>query len=219
MEANLKINANCQLVATPINFELENILNPCSFDSNAIVFLEFLINPDADNNKTIKISKNYDDYYYCDLPSDGLYVYHKLKIFDKAFVDENYMGLCYDSKHNKLIFKGVELKDIFEILPYLDKSDYGVLEYIKSPIFSICKLQNCLKELQKKSITQCRGGLCDNFESDRKLRDFLFISIYVLENLIDQERFGEASDILKSLSSCAPICKNISLNKSGCNCK
>lgn len=219
MEVNLKINANCQLVATPIdNSPIETLLNPCLSDSEAVVFVEFLINPEIDNNKTVRVSETH-DYYYYDLPQDGLYVYHKLKIFDKAYVDEDYQGLCYDTLNEKLFFKGVELKDIFDVLPYLDIAEYGILEYIKSPIFSICKLQHCLKELQKKSITQCNKGLCDDFNADRKMRDFLFISIYVLENLIDQERFGEAIEILKSLSSCAPICNNISITKSGCNCK
>lgn len=219
MEVNLKINANCQLVATPVDdLQIATILNPCISDSESVVFVEFLINPEIDNNKTIRVTDKH-EYYYYELPQDGLYVYHKLKIFDKAYVEEDYVGLCYDSINNKLLFKGTELKDVFEILAYLDNAEYGVLEYIKAPVFSICKLQHCLKELQKKSITQCKGGLCDDFDSDRKMRDFLFISIYVLENLISQERFGEASEMIKSLTSCAPICKNISITKSGCNCK
>ena len=114
MEVNLKINANCQLVATPIdNSPIETLLNPCLSDSEAVVFVEFLINPEIDNNKTVRVSETH-DYYYYDLPQDGLYVYHKLKIFDKAYVEEDYQGLCYDTLNEKLFFKGVELKDIFE---------------------------------------------------------------------------------------------------------
>lgn len=218
MEVNLKINANCQLVATPVDDLQINNTNDSNVSSESTVFVEFLINPEIDNNKTIRVS-NKNEYYYYELPQDGLYVYHKLKIFNKEYVEEDYIGLCYDSINGKLFFKGVELKDIFEILVYLDNAEYGIIEYIKAPIFSICKLQYCLKELQKKSMIQCKKGLCDEFDSDRKMRDLIFISIYVLENLISQERFGEALEIIKSLSTCVPICKNISITKSGCNCK
>lgn len=208
MEVNVKINANCQLVAMPVDDLLED----------STVFVEFLINPTINNNDTIKISKT-SEYYSYDLPKDGLYVYHKLRILDKAYTDSDYIGLCYDSDEDTLFFNGSELKNIFDILPYLDMAEYGIIEYVKTPMFSICKLQHCLKELQKKSILQCNKGLCDEFSADKKTRDFLFISIYVLEHLINQERFGEAIDILESLSSCVPICDNVSINKSRCNCK
>lgn len=222
MEIDLKINANCQLVATPIDALLETIAKPYEVDVEDTVFVEFLIGPDNIANDTIKVSFE-PDYYIYDLKSDGLYVYHKLKIFDKVHVDENYQGLCYDSKNNKLLFKGTELKDIVEIIPYLEHADYGILEYVKAPMFSICKLNNCLKELLKKSILEYNKKIgnisCDDFDENKKLRDFLFISIHVLENLIIQERYGEAMDILNSIRSCTPICDNISIIKSGCNCK
>jgi hypothetical protein len=222
MEIDLKINANCQLVATPIDALLETIAKPYEVDVEDTVFVEFLIGPDNIANDTIKVSFE-PDYYIYDLKSDGLYVYHKLKIFDNVHVDENYQGLCYDSKNNKLLFKGTELKDIVEIIPYLEHADYGILEYVKAPMFSICKLNNCLKELLKKSILECNKKIgnisCDDFDENKKLRDFLFISIHVLENLIIQERYGEAMDILNSIRSCTPICDNISIIKSGCNCK
>lgn len=219
MNVNLKLNANCQLVATPIDdWLIDNILDPFASDSEAVVFVEFVVNPKIDSNNTIRVSSTH-QYYYYDLPQDGLYVYYKLKIFEKSYVDNNYSGLCYDSKNDILLFKGVELKDVLEILPGIEQAEFGVLDYIKSPIFSICKLQHCLKEMQKKSISQCNNGLCDKSDSDRKMRDFLFITIYVLENLICQERFGEANEILNSVSSCVPICKNISITKSGCNCQ
>jgi len=223
MEVDLKINANCQLVATPIDVsQIDAVLNPCAVDTEATVFVEFLIGPDGTGNDTIKVSFE-PDYYIYDLKVDGLYVYHKLKIFDKAYVDDDYQGLCYDSKNNKLLFKGTELKDVIELIPYLEYADYGILEYIKAPMFSICKLNNCLKELLKKSISQCNKRVgnvsCDDFDESKKLRDFLFISVHVLENLILQERYGEAMDILNSIRSCTPICDNISITKSGCNCK
>lgn len=219
MEVNIKINAKCQLVATPIdNLQIEQLLSPYTSTEDAVVYLEFLINSDIDNNKTIKVSKG-DEYYCYDLPIDGLYVYHKLKIFDRSYVDKDYVGLCFDCKTNQLFFKTKPLKDIKDILPYLDMADFGVLDYIKAPVFSICKLHNCLKELQKKSIIQCNKEFCADFNIDRKMIDFLFVSIYVIEHLIEQEKYGEAIDILKALTSCTPICNNVLLNKPGCNCK
>lgn len=219
MNVNLKLNANCQLVATPIDdLLLDNVLDPCASDSEAVVFVEFVVNPKINSNTTIRVSDTHE--YYCyDLPYDGLYVYYKLKIFEKSYVESGYNGLCFDSQSGKLLFKGTELKDVIEILPGIEQAEYGVLDYIKSPIFSICKLQHCLKDMLKNSISQCNNGLCDKSREDSKMKDFLFISIYVIENLICQERFGEADDILNAISSCVPICKNISITKSGCNCQ
>lgn len=217
MDVNVKINGNCQLIATPIkDLDLESVLNPCLSDSDATMFLEFVVSPNLNVNSTLRLSRSL-HYYEVNLPEDGLYIYYKLKIFNKRYVEKDYSGLCYDPINEVLMFKNEKLTNILEVLPYLDQG--FTLEYIKVPVFSICRLQNCLMQLQKNSISKCNHGLCDKFDSDKQIRDFLFISIYILENLICEERFGEADDILKSLESCVPICKSISSSKSDCNCK
>lgn len=218
MESTVKINGNCQLVAMPVEDYnvLDKVFNPCMDDSDATMYLEFVLNPKINADSTLRLAQKH-HYYYFDLPEDGLYVYYKLKIFNGRYIDDDYDGLYYNPIKQVLMFQGKKLQSILDVLSYLDQGGQ-VIEYIKIPVFSICKLQNCLKELQKKTLTSCNKGLCDQFTSDKQMRDFLFISIYVLENLIEEERFGEASDILKSISSCVPICKNISLTP-GCNCK
>ena len=219
MEVKLKINANCQLVASPISTpNMDDILNPCMYDSESTVFVEFLVNPNIKSNDSVKVSLEPDHYVY-DLDLDGLYVYYKLEVFAKNNVDADYKGLCYDVDTQTLFFQNQELKDIVDILPYIDYADYGVLDYIKEPVFSICKLQYCLKSLVKDSLDQCSSNLCEDSSESRKTRDFLFITICVLENLIAQERFGEAMDILESITTCIPLCKKVKMTKSGCNCK
>ena len=53
---------------------------------------------------------------------------------------------------------------------------------------------------------------------DKKVRDFLMIAIFVLENLIcDEKRYPEAQEILDSMwTECGHLCSKISNN---CNCK
>ena len=65
METIVTINDNCELVASPYlskNDELlEEILDPCDSIVDSCYYIEFVISPNLDPNKTVKI---FDDSIY-----------------------------------------------------------------------------------------------------------------------------------------------------------
>lgn len=74
-------------------------------------------------------------------------------------------------------------------------------------IFSICKLQNCLVNLQRKILDNTKNCLeCDLDTSIRYKRDFLLSSLYVFDYLKDRNNYEEAQRLLDNLSSCTGIC-------------
>ena len=86
-------------------------------------------------------------------------------------------------------------------------------------IFSVCKLQNCLVNLQRKILDNPKNCLeCDLSASIRYRRDFLLSSLYVFDYLKDQKNYDEAQRILDNLSSCIDICgENLDFNNN-CGC-
>lgn len=228
METKLSINDKCELIATPViteenilNNVLDSVLDPCfvpeESESKNTIYLEFLLSSEIKNPiKTAKISTNRDFYVY-PLKTDGLYVYYLMEI---TTVPENKnKGLYYNLKESDLYLNGKVVNDLtylVEVIPTLNEGE-GLIDFLSEEIFSICKLKKCLLELQKQSISTYKSGKCKNIDSNKHNRDFLFISIYILENLICNERYTEAIEIVKSIEGCGINC-NSSTNKTRCNC-
>lgn len=221
METKVTINANCELVASPYLSEnaeiLEDILDPCDVITDDCYYVEFIVNPNIDSNETVRIT-NKRDYYIYSLPKDGLYIYYIISVLDEASVSEDYTDLYYDSVNKKLILNKKEVTDITELIPHLSVSS-GPIEYEEIPIFSICKLRKCLMKLEQESMSNCanKDNKCKT-PKDRQTKDFLFISLYILENLICQERYSEATNILDRITSCSSVCDDSKYNERRCNC-
>ena len=172
--------------------------------------MEFLVGPGINSEETIRVSKERDDYVY-PLQRDGLHVYYIVKLSEDEDATIKYNnGLYYEGKP-------INIKEFLDILSNLDSDD--IEDYSMRLVFSICNLRRCLVELQRNFNNDCRKGFCNKTDATKQMRDFLFISIYILETLICQERYSEATDILDSLSSCSYICNSVSYKKTGCNCK
>lgn len=221
MEVNALINGNCELVISPeisyIDDELQAIIDPCNRGWTN-TYVEFLLNPDINPKETLCINPIRGYYTYA-LPDDGLYVYYCIRTINESEISEGFKGLYYNRISKKLIFNNEEVTDLRELatlLQSLGKAD-GVEDYIEKGVFSICSLKKCITKLQKQAILNCKKGLCQKADQSSQMRDFLFVSVYVLEALICQERFIEALDMLKSLQTCTSICKT-GESKKGCGC-
>ena len=83
-------------------------------------------------------------------------------------------------------------------------------------IFSICNLRKCVIELEKKSIEDFLYKRCEK-SSQQSTKDLLLISIFVLEHLINQEKYSEAERILTSLGSCENLCGDVITKTCNCN--
>lgn len=103
-----------------------------------------------------------------------------------------------------------------------------LLEYIQdnsiiplSETFSICKLRNCLLNMEKNFISKFLRGCGTNNhcsgDTEDVTRDFLLSTIFVLEHLICTGQTTEALRVLKNISSCTLCSDNKSTNNCGCN--
>lgn len=223
METRVSINNNGELVAEPkgtqLSLDLERIMRPCELENNYLYNLEFITNPDLNSNDTIKISKNRDN-YVVSLPKDGLYVYYRIVVLDETAIPENYKDLYYDSTKGVLIFNKKEVKDIAELVPQLSISS-GNIYYEEIPVISIYNLRNCVLKTEEDAICHCNSNInttnC-NKDVSKQMKNFLFISLYVLESLICQNRYAEAAEILERVSACNSICNSSMYNKRECGC-
>ena len=209
----------CEVDVESLNNELNNILNPCEaiYDGKT-VYVEFVIYENG--NSGFYISENLDNEFVFDLPKDGLYAYYKIKIYKKEYIEDATNNKFYYD--DKIMFGNEEIINPEDIINKLDIS-YGIIDYYEHPIFSLCKLENCILSLEKNTILNESNDYlgtanCNKNDQIKKQRDFLFITLFVLKNLICQKRFVEAKEVLDSISSCESLCENLKNTKSNCGC-
>lgn len=209
----------CEVDVESLSNELNNILNPCEtiYDGKT-VYVEFVIYEDG--NSGFYISENLDNEFVFDIPKDGLYAYYKIKIYKKEYIEDATNNKFYYD--DKIMFGDEEIINPEDIVNKLDIS-YGIIDYCEHPIFSLCKLENCVLSLEKNTILNESNDYlgtanCNKNDQIKKQRDFLFITLFVLKNLICQKRFVEAKEVLDSISSCESLCENLKNTKSNCGC-
>lgn len=156
--------------------------------------IELIVSDSNPSDFMIETNRTTDKIVY-DLPTDGLYNYyeilwpiHKPMIFVDAMITSLGMGNLQEDQE---------------------------VEVTQDSIFSICKLRNCTLNLEKQSINDFVNGKSSCKKSGWREHDLLLVAVFVLENLICQQRFTEASMILEKVSSCT-ICENNSYKP--CNC-
>lgn len=209
----------CEVDVESLSNELNSILNPCEtvYDGKT-VYVEFVIYEDG--NSGFYISENLDNEFVFDLPKDGLYAYYKIKIYKKEYIEDATNNKFYYD--DKIMFGDEEIVNPEDIINKLDIS-YGIIDYYEHPIFSLCKLENCILSLEKNTILNESNDYlgtanCNKNDQIKKQRDFLFITLFVLKNLICQKRFVEAKEVLDSISSCESLCENLKNTKYNCGC-
>lgn len=174
------------------------------------------------------------------LDKDGTYSYYKFVIpkLDKFKTESGYIGLnnqlfYYNNNFyycSNIINENVyNLDDIINnskiIVNHLEFKDFiqqnvasQTLYCPEKKLFSICKLQKCLVNLQKQLLfntSNCSLDKCSTREDIRNTRDFLMGAMYVFDYLKDIQNYTEAQRILDNMISCSNICDNI---LEDCNC-
>lgn len=207
------ITTKCELLISPTV-----PINP----TEGLVYLEFIVGDGVDCFENAEISSSPELFSY-NPDDDGLYMYYRLAIYTKAFLGEYLENkLYYDEENNKLMFGNEEVKTSKQLEAIVEhvETEYGILEVVEEPIFSICRLSNCLSEYQRNFVLNgCREGTnCKENNSEEFTRNFLFSTVFVLRQLIYQQRYEEALKILKSVDNCNGICKNTKSAIKKCNC-
>lgn len=221
METKISINNDGELIAQSGRSEdaiaLEKLIYPCGEFGVNTYYVEFVVNNNMNSNDTVRISKDR-EIYKLQLPKDGWYIYYVISVLDESSVSDDYVDLYYDSTIGKLMFKKKAVTNIADIIPYLSISS-GVIEYEDIHVFSLYNFRKCIMKTELNNVHKCNKSSkgCKPEES-KSYDNFLFISLYVLETLICQERYSEASDILERLESCGITCDDIKINTQNCGC-
>ena len=208
------ITTKCELLVSPN--EQINIVP-------GTVFLEFVIGENVDCTTNAQITTNPELFRY-NLDDDGLYMYYRLLIYTKSYLGENYgEKFYYDEEKDALMLGDKEIKTSAQLEKIVDdiETEYSILEIVEEPIFSICRLNYCLSEYQRNFVLGvCSGGTinCKERSSDEFARNFLFSTVFILRQLIKQQRYEEALRILKSIDGCGGLCKDTKSANKKCNC-
>lgn len=97
-----------------------------------------------------------------------------------------------------------EITDYYQLNNHVDILDY----YYVTEIFSLCLLRKCVVNFQREvlyeSLRNCNLAPCikNNSSVNRTERDFLFVALFILENLIGVGNFDEAQRIFEQLENC-----------------
>lgn len=205
---------------TALKTKVDEILAPCYDYAGEVVFIEFLTGEDIESKNTLIITENEFNKYKYKLPKDGLYVYYKVAIQKKEYIGQDYTKKIYYD-NGKIMLSETEIKDPSELINYLTQTGMGILDYCEEPVFSLCCLEHCAfnvqKEILKKQVGNC-GIDCEKNLVLKDQRNFLFISLYVLQHLISEEKYDEAEEILKRISSCGSLCNHVQKPINDCNC-
>lgn len=213
MEVKLAITTDGELLVSPTDMS-EDL-------QNDQVWAEFIINSEIDSKATLIVTTEPTIYEYT-FPEDGLFTYYKLRIYkDTALTEQDKEGrIYYNTQKNCLMYNKqiLDYKEIYDIIRHTGV----VLDYIEKPVFSIYFLSVCTSDLQRELIYgRFRKGTietCDSYSDKKKIRDFLTITIFVLRELIHQQRFAECLDILKTIKSCVSLCDDHHVKQNSCGC-
>lgn len=190
-----------------LNDMIGQILYPCSYIPDE---------PESDNPDNLNCNCINEPISIWQLEKDGYYRYYRILVYN-----HNKGGIYWDGTTLKYGMEKLLVEDLDSYLQHPSVAhSLGILDYIQ-PIsfFSICNLKKCVMELQKNYINNqlvwCNSRMCK--QTDEEEFKFLFISVNLLEKLIECEKYHQAEKILNSISTCTSICSNIKYNKK-CNC-
>lgn len=87
-------------------------------------------------------------------------------------------------------------------------------------IFSVCKLQKCLLNLQRQIMNNPDNCTeCGMESSLRFKRDFLLSALYVFDYLKDTNNYEEAQRVLDNMKGCGSyLCEDVNYDKTDCGC-
>lgn len=211
------ITTKCELMvgpATPIE------------PDDRFVYLEFVVGEGIDCYDNAEISSSPEVYKF-PLDDDGLFTYYCLKIYKKSYLGEYTTEKFYyddTTPTPRLMLGDAEIatsKALEEVINNSFETEYSIMDMVEEPVFSICRLEHCHNELQRKFVLDgcSENKKCGTNKDDSFAREFLFSTIFVLRQLIKQYRFEEALRILKTVSTCYGLCSDTTSSKNKkCNC-
>lgn len=234
LNIKLSINSACELVAEDLtnydSFEFNNV----KYDSHITVEGIVGIRDKVADLSTINCrgfvklpNHTFQNITKIKFPKDGTFTYYKILV-PKLSHFENLLSEClfYNDDKNSNNYGQICFKDSLDkekvippthLVELIELSNLPNVIYFEQIVFTACKLQKCLVNLQRKTVNDVLCGTCRNNTVDVQNRDLLLSAMYVLDYLKDRSEFEKAQEILDNMGMCQ-LCEDISLDNSKCGC-
>lgn len=127
----------------------------------------------------------------------------------------------YDENTGELMLGNEIVSDFEDLAANLETTSYNIIDYVERPVFSTCRLDNCVASIERDFVyNRLKNGckeLCS--KANRDDRDFLVLGAHILKLLIKQQRYSEAVELREALNTCSSICQDLDINNpTGCGC-
>lgn len=214
MNIKLNINCNCQLTALDENAyddlpQTGVFIEGIYGIDNSIIVSKY--NSQIIDGQIIQTPVTRESTW--DLLNDDLYKYYKIVVSTDPKDDVYWDG-------SNLRLHGDVVENLMDLDEYIDDERVkGYTEYI----FSTCNLKKCMLNLQeqfvRENVLSCNDSIkcSDQYIKNSEL-DFLFIGLYLIENLIECGKLDKAKNLLDKMSSCNSLCSQFNLTSNKCKC-
>lgn len=123
----------------------------------------------------------------------------------------------YNESTNQIVLSTAEAEELIEV-----NNNYTTISKKILNTFSVCELYDCYIKLCK-SLLNNANLKCSNKNSDLDdlifKRDFVWMTLNVIEYCIEKGQYLEAQRILEKLSTCGSFCQDINnVKPCGCGC-
>ena len=170
---------------------------------------QFVFNPDT---------AEFSDIYACgnglefEIEQDGVYRVVTIQNPDAEIVEE---GIKIGSR----IYSAEDLTTILSDEAYYHAINIGIYDIDET--LSICKLKKCLASLElnvfQDMLKNCGKINCKSNDV-KSQRDFLFITVWLIEHYIELGNVEKARAIYDRLKGCGDLCKDLLNDKRSCGC-
>lgn len=160
-----------------------------------------------------------------DIPSDGNYLLHRLKIanspiyyedIEESSPEDEYdtsniepesivikRNIYYDGTN---FYKDNKIVDVLSLLEDIEVEKNSVQYFFSS------RLQECFKQhVDFKNCNRCGNNI------DTYIRDLIMASLIVIDYLVDNKKYSEAEEIIERIGGCNGLCSSNISNDCGCN--
>lgn len=196
-----------------INIDCNHILiRGSNIFEKGCVYVYILQLNDSNPKSQSLIIKSKEDKIVFTIGKDGFYTLCKIKIpRDQTKPAYYYNSNFYFNKQK------IDLQELIELNPKATE-----LEIDYTYFFQICRLKKCYIDIAKRIIDDTASIRCSNSVINKKediyKRDLLWSAINVIQYLVEQQQFEEASRLLKRITGCNGLCNYNNQKEQDCGC-
>ena len=142
---------------------------------------------------------------------------------EDGIVDTTFWRSEQPVKDGYYIYVNTDLESIEEGMDSVLDTDSDA-DYTETSLFTIHNLRSCLLDYEKKvvgsALCNCVSGsgmVCGS-SNDKQMADFLLATVFVVENLVNDNKPMDAAEIVEKVHHCNGICQQNANKNKKCNC-